>query len=84
MIFFDNIDAFVLDIGFFSPIIYIWYEGSELKLPLVRSTQFAASLFDRVALTSFARRDESRTPHAGTIASRGKGERDLARSTGDG
>mgnify|MGYP003353487561 CR=1 FL=1 len=43
MIFFDNIDAFVLDIGFFSPIIYIWYEGSELKLPLVRSTQFAAS-----------------------------------------
>ena len=40
---FDNIDAFVLDIGFFSTIIYIWYEGSELKLPLVRLTQLATS-----------------------------------------
>ena len=28
----------MLDIGFFSPIIYIWYEGGELKPPLVRLT----------------------------------------------
>ena len=60
--FFDNIDAFVLDIEFFSSIIYIWYEGSELRLPLVRKTCSAESRFDSVSLTSFA--DEIETARA--------------------
>jgi hypothetical protein len=35
---FDNNTAFVLDIGFFSTIIfYIWYEDGELRPSLVRS-----------------------------------------------
>jgi hypothetical protein len=34
---FDNFSGFVLDIRSFSTIIYIWYEGGELRPPLVRS-----------------------------------------------
>ena len=34
--FFDNLVAFVLDIGSLGTIIYIWYEGGELRPPLVR------------------------------------------------
>ena len=33
--FFDNHDAFVLDIIKISPIIYIWYEGGWLSPPVV-------------------------------------------------
>jgi hypothetical protein len=32
---FDNQRRFVLDIAFFSSIIYIWYEGRRLKPPVV-------------------------------------------------
>ena len=36
VIVFDNLTAFVLDIRKFSTIIYIWYEGGELRPSLVR------------------------------------------------
>ena len=36
-LFFDNLVAFVLDIQFFSTIIYIWYEGGQRRPFLVRS-----------------------------------------------
>ncbi len=35
-LFFDNLVAFVLDIRFLTTIIYIWYEGGELRPSLVR------------------------------------------------
>ena len=33
---FDTLPLFVLDIAFFSSIIYIWYEGYLLRPPVVR------------------------------------------------
>jgi hypothetical protein len=42
---FDKITAFVLDILFFSTIIYIWYEDSELRLSLVRLSTSSVSPF---------------------------------------
>jgi hypothetical protein len=35
---FDTRQRFVLDMTFFSPIIYIWYEGGRLRPPVVNES----------------------------------------------
>ena len=57
---FDKNTAFVLDIFFFSTIIYIWYEDSELKLSLVRlSTSSSVSPFGVTATVASVESAES-------------------------